>query len=257
MSKAAFVYITNCDRRFVKFTENAIRFAKRNCPGIPCYVLTDKPGLKPRGCDGSFLISDVLREYGFGVAKNIGRFHAIVYGKLVIPFVPQLERFDRIICYDPDTIIVSERVRDLVEMKFDPGSVIGACPDCPPDIERHQKRIDGTGLKFCINDGYFGGGLVVFDAVKARSEEYANTIRRCVSQIKAYDFKYQEQDILNLNFKLTAISNKYDRLIPLGSWHDRWKGEFALHFPGMRKKKTLDRVCEGPVFGFNSEGEEI
>lgn len=236
------LYVTDANPRYVKFTENAIRYAKAFLGDTECVVMTNRRGLKVKGADKVWYIGDYLERWS--VSTDSTRFSNIVFMKLIAPLTRELDRYDGVVCYDPDTIVTSGKVKELFSIKFDEGSYVACVPDAPSDVEPQLARLAKNGVKAFANGEYFGAGLMVYDMPRIRGnmKDYESLVGKSVGFHYLNKTRFPEQDPLNVFFKITKLDRRFDRIVGLGTWFDRWKDEYALHFPA-RKKEILDRIC--------------
>lgn len=148
-----------------------------------------------------------------------GVFAPIVLSKLFLPVTPPFNEYDRIIVVDAD--MEFHDVHELLDVPVPTGLAavqddglptwrvrrdIGWNPPIQEDFDKSPAPRDGG-----ATDKYFNAGLMVYD-MENLPLDYEDRIQKVIELDKTRKFPWIEQDMMNLMFKFSALSGRFNRI---------------------------------------------
>lgn len=233
----------------------SLKSVRRCCPeDLDVFILTDRPRPWMRDLYGAKIV-DVRRMaedyglYGVDITWRDKPVPAMLLFRLLLPLVPELAEYDKVMYLDCDTEVWSGEFFDLFSM--DDEHEVTAVQDSLSKSGSMRRltsvhRRGGPGWKDdpgiynnwdVLLSGakrYVNSGVLVFNMPKLR-EGYEKRIRYILEKVNLLKPYYSDQDTLNAYFDVFVVSDrKYN------AWALAVDGAVLRHYVGNERRKSAE-----------------
>lgn len=177
-----------------------------------------------------------------GFKNNIDYISIQTYYRYIIPTL--LNNVSKVIYLDSD-LIVNGNISELWTTDIADNHVCLGVKDLYIENIKYKKEIglpDGT--------VYINAGVLVMDLDRFRKESISEKLINETLDNK-YDFKYQDQDIINIVLKdrIQPVSEKYNYTTENTLHYDTSVQPVIIHFTGATKPWSIIKKCRNPYRG--------
>lgn len=170
--------------------------------------------------------------------ENVSSKHRAQFARLFIPLLDAFRQYDRVVWIDSDTDVVSGEFASILEVETSDDG-LAAAPDInQSSFDEYIKSLDGNWCK----PVYVNSAVLVFDLFKIDKEKWRSKILRGISDNVEKNFRYIDQDIINLFFDVNPIDIRFNWIWRRGV--DENRGAWLVHYCDPTGHAMLDDIID-------------